>query len=149
MAARLRCGAPDKAGELVDTWIDHLAPMTYDPYAFFRDVLEACIELGDAARVRRLYERGGPTGWQVAHAARWQLGRAANRGALLDACLARYEAGSVAGRAVDGPGLPFAVGKVVIRPQWLQLTDPHPIETLSIVAALGSDGPAWTDEALP
>jgi hypothetical protein len=142
-------GAPDRAGSLVDRWIDHLAPATYDPYQFFRGVLEACIRLGDAARVRRLCERGGPTGWQIAHAARWDLAHASNRTDLLDACLARYKPGCVAGRAVDGPGLMMAVGKVVIRPQWLQLDRPHPVETLSIVAALGSDGPSWHGDALP
>jgi hypothetical protein len=42
----------------------------------------------------------------------------------------------------------MAVGKIVYRPQWLQLTEPHPIETLSIVAALGPDGPAWGGESL-
>jgi hypothetical protein len=142
-------GAPDRAGALVDAWIDDFTASTYDPYGFFRAILIACIELGDPARVRRLCQRGGPNGWQIAHAARWNLGRAANRVALLHACLAPYPAGFVAGRAVDQLGFSMAVGKVVIRPQWLQLARPHPVETLSLVAALGPDGPMWDDDVLP
>ena len=146
-----RAEAPG-AADLVDTWIDALGPGTYDPYAYFAGVLDACLELGDADRARRLLAAGGPTGWQVAHAARWPLPRAATRGAaaaLLDALLDRYPPGIVAGRAGDRSGLILGAGRMVLRPEWLALTDPHPVETLSIVGALGADGPPWGGAALP
>ncbi len=144
-------GAPG-AGDLVDEWIAAFGPHQYDPYAYFCGVLEACFALRDVERTRALLAAAGATGWQVAHAGRWALSEAARRGdvsALLAACLERYPAGIVAGRAGER-GLPmFGAGRMVLRPAWLELGDPHPIETLSIVAALGADGPTWNDSSLP
>jgi len=144
------------AAELIDTWIDALDADTYNPYAYFGGVIEACLALGDAARVRRLLARGGASGWQVAHAARWSLAAAAARADaavpdLLAALLERHDASVVAGRAVEPGGFALAAGRMVIRPAWLALAAPapHPVETLSVVAALGAHGPAWTDPALP
>jgi hypothetical protein len=142
-------GAGIEAADLLDTWIEHLSPATYHPYAFFGVVLEASMRLGDAERVRRVCERGGPMGWQIAHAARWELGRSPNRAELLEALLARYRPGCVSARGRERSGGPLTVGMCVTRPQWLELERPHPVETLSIVAALGTDGPAWGDDALP
>jgi hypothetical protein len=141
-------GAGAQTTDLVDAWIEHLSHHTYHPYGFFRVVLECCLRLGDAERVERLCERGGPTGWQIAHAARWDLGRSPNRTELLEALLARYRPGCVSARGRERTGL-TTVGMCVTRPAWLELEAPHPIETLSIVAALGADGPAWSDDALP
>jgi hypothetical protein len=142
-------GAASVAGELVDEWIAALNPLTYDPYGYFRGLLESCLDLGDVARTRRCLEMAGATGWQVAHAARWRLGRAANREELLEACLDPYKPGLVAGRAVGRAGFPMAAGRVVIQPQWLDFSDPHPVETLSVVAALGADAPMWEWDWLP
>jgi len=142
-------GAGTKALALVDTWTESLSHRTYHPYAFFRIVLDACMRLGDAEGVERVCKRGGPMGWQIAHAARWELGRSPNRDQLLDALLARYSPGCVSARGRDHAGDILTVGMAVTRPAWLQLESPHPVETLSIVAALGTDGPAWDDDALP
>jgi hypothetical protein len=143
----VRGGVPE-AGAVVDEWIAQLGPDAYNPHFYFRGVLEACLDLGDVARTRRCLERAGATGWQVAHAARWRLGRATPRDELLAACLDRYAPGPVSGRAVERHA-PFGVGNVVIRPGWLDFSEPHPVETLSVVAALGADGPAWEWDRLP
>lgn len=144
----VRTRAPG-AEELVDEWIAALSPGTYDPYTYFRGVLESCLELGDVARTGRCLEVAGATRWQVAHAARWRLGRAERREDLLVACLRPCQPGPVAGRAVELRGFPMAAGRVVIRPPWLDFSDPRPVETLSVVAAVGTDAPAWEWDRLP
>ncbi len=142
-------GGAEAREALLDEWIAHLSPMTYDPYFFLKAVVEACIELGDPERLRRTLEAGGPTGWQVAHAARWALARAEEPERFLDVLLDRYPPGFVAGRAVEPRGMSFAAGKCVIRPPWLDFSEPHPVETLSIVAALGGKGSIWEWDWLP
>lgn len=133
----------DGAAEVVDVWIDAIGPLTYDPYAHFAEALAACIELADVERTRRCIAKAGPTGWQLACAARDALARTTAREQLLAACYERVPPGVVAGRGIPFGAFPFAVGKVVLQPAWLAFTEPHPIETLAVVAALGDDSPRW------
>ncbi len=142
-------GKAARMGELLDRWIEHLGPMTYDPHFFMLGVLETCIEQGDPVRARRLLENGGPTSWQVAHAAHDALARCSDPEPFLEVLLDRYEPGAVAGRAVERHGFPLAAGKVVIRPAWLDFHEPHPVETLSVTAALAGQGPIWSWDWLP
>jgi hypothetical protein len=129
--------------EVVDRWIEALDSFTYDPFTHFAQTLAACIDLGDVTRARHSIAKGGPTGWQIACAAHDALGRAHDRQSLLAACYERAPAGVVAGRAVAYGAFPFGAGKIVSQPAWLAFTDPHPIETLALVAALGGDMPRW------
>jgi hypothetical protein len=133
----------DGIAAVVDDWIDAIGPATYDPYAHFAAVFAACIDLGDVARAQRCLVRAGPTGWQVACAAREALARSDRRDLMLAVCYERVPPATVAGRGIPFGALPFAAGKVVMQPAWLGFTEPHPIETLAIVAALGGDGPRW------
>lgn len=129
---------------VIDRWIDAIGPSMYDPWAHFAAVLGACIELDDAARVRRCIAAGGPTGWQLAVAARTALARSPHPAAMLAVLYERAPAGIVSSRAVGHGMMPVAAGKVVMQPAWLAFSDPHPVETLAIVAALGPDTPRWS-----
>lgn len=134
---------------LLDEWIEHLSPMTYDPYFFMKAVVEVSIELGDPDRLRRCLQAGGPNGWQVAHAARGALARSEDPARFLDVLLDRYPVDFVAGRALEPRGMGFAAGKCVVRPPWLDFAEPQPVEILAIVATLGAPGPAWEWDWLP
>jgi len=138
-----------RAGTLIDAWIRELGPYTYDAYFYATAILEACIELGDQARARACLETGGFTGWQVAHAARWALARAPEPVRFLDVLLDRYDPGCVSGRAYEPRGLNLGRGKGVMHPEWLDFFDPHPVETLSIIASLGERNPLWFADWLP
>lgn len=133
-------GGAARMGELLDRWIEHLSPMTYDPHFFMMAVLHTCIDQGDRERARRLLENGGPTGWQVAHAAHDALRCSSDAEPFLDVLLDRYEPGAVSARAIERSGPSFSVGKSVVRPAWLDFREPHPVETLSVTAALGGEG---------
>ncbi|MDQ3338054.1 MAG: hypothetical protein M4D80_23055 [Myxococcota bacterium] len=135
------------AAEIVDGWIAALGRGTYDPYSYFSELLSASIALGDVERVKRCIAAAGPTGWQIACAAHAALAAAAARGdahPLLEACYERVPAGVVASRGISRGMLPLAAGKVVMQPGWLDFADPHPIETLALVTALGAETPRWS-----
>jgi hypothetical protein len=82
------------------------------------------------------------TGWQIACAAWQPLARCPSR-EMLELLYERHAPSFVAGRAVARGAIPLAAGKVSIQPAWLDFKDPHPIETLAMVVALGADGPPW------
>ena len=133
----------DGIGALLDDWIAKLTPATYDPWAYFAELLACCIEQGEVERVKRCIAAGGPTGWQIACAAHHAFAKAEDRGTLLAACYERVSPGCVAGRAMAAGMFTLGAGKMVRQPAWLAFTDPHPIETLALAAALGAAMPRW------